>query len=92
MPQTKKKPAAIEPAPKRLSLSAILEILLQRGGGERSHVSLTRNAKGETQIDVTVRTSDDGSVSTAAEALAEAMRLYDLARAAYPMTPTPTKA
>ncbi len=74
---------------KRLSLSAILELLLQRGGGERSSVTLARNAKGDTQIEVVVRTSEDGPVLTAAAALEEATRLYDAARESYPMLTHP---
>ncbi len=70
---------------KRLSLSAIVELLLQRGGGERSSVTLSRNAKGDTQIEVVVRTSEEGPVLTAADALEEAGRLYAIARESYPM-------
>jgi hypothetical protein len=75
-----------EPTPtKRLSLSTIVELLLQRGGGDRSSVTLARNAKGDTQIEVVVRTTDEGSVTTAADALEEAVRLYEAARERYPM-------
>jgi hypothetical protein len=72
-------------APKRLSLSEIVELLLSRGGGEHSSVELTRNSKGETQISVTVRTGEDDNVRTAAQAALRARAVYDDLRAAYPM-------
>lgn len=72
-------------AARRLSLSEIVELLLSKGGGEHSSVSLTRNAKGETQIEVTVRTGDSGEITTAAQAAAEARTIYDRLRSAYPM-------
>ncbi len=70
---------------KRLSLSQILELMLQRGSGDRSSVTLSRNARGDTQIEVVVRTSDEGSVLSASDALDEAVRLFDLARKRYPL-------
>lgn len=72
-------------APRRLSLSEILELMLTRPASEHSSVSLTRNAKGETQIEVTVRTGDAGGTETAAEAAAEAQSIYDRLRATYPL-------
>lgn len=72
------------PKARRLSLSEVLELVLSRGTGDRSSVTLTRNAKGDTQIEVTVRTGDTGDVLTAADAAAEAQRLYDSLREAYP--------
>lgn len=62
---------------------AVIAMLTNRGGGEKSSVTLTRNAKGETQIEVTIRT-DDERVTTAADAMAEARRLYEEACTAYP--------
>lgn len=47
-------------------------------------VSLTRNAKGETQIEVTLRTGD-GPAATLAAALELAVASYDEARRKYPM-------
>lgn len=72
-------------ASKRLSLSSIVELLLQRGAGEHSSVTLARNSKGETQIEVVVRTGEGGEVQTADQALAKAIELYDQARRQYPM-------
>lgn len=70
---------------RRLSLSQIVEILLTRGNTERSSVTLTRNAKGVTQIEVTVRTGDTPEVATAADAVKVASSLYTDLRAAYPL-------
>jgi len=72
-------------APKRLSLSEIVELLLARGGGEHSSVTLSRNAKGETQIEVTVRTGDTGEITTATQASHEAQTIYDQLRSKYVM-------
>lgn len=70
----------------RVSLSEVVRLLLERQQVERSTVSLTRNAKGETQIEVTVRTAEDGSITTVAEAEAVARDVYDRLRARYPMS------
>lgn len=72
-------------ASKRLTLSEILELLLTRGSSEHSSVTLARNSRGETQIEVTVRTGDDGQIKTAADAAAHAQTLYDQLRSKYPM-------
>lgn len=76
------------PKPKRLSLSEIVELLLARNSSEHSSVSLTRNSKGDTQIEVVVRSSEAGEVTTAQAAAAEARRLYDELRKAYPPATT----
>lgn len=73
--------------PKRLTLSQIVEQLLARGGGERSAVTLTRNATGETQIEVKVRTGDDGDVATVEDAERKAGEVYERLQAAYPARP-----
>jgi len=78
------KAKAAAPA-KRVSLSQVVEMLLQRGGGEHSSVTLSRNAKGETQIEVVVRTADTGEVQTIDQAAGKAQELYDRMRARYPM-------
>lgn len=78
--------AASEPArPKRLTLSEIVEQLLQRSGGDRSSVSLNRNAKGATQIEVTVRTGSDDDDRTVEQAASKAHTIYDGLRLRYPM-------
>ena len=74
---------AAEPA-RRLTLSQIVELLLQRGGAGGSSVSLTRNAKGETQLEVVVRTGEHGDVQTIAQAEQAAQEVYDRLRLRYP--------
>lgn len=75
-------PAESTPAPRLRAAdvianqSRIIEQLLGRGGGERSSVTLSRNAKGETQIEVTVRT-DDNALPTIDAAMAKASELYE---------------
>jgi hypothetical protein len=61
----------------------IIAALLERGGGEHSSVVLTRNSKGDTQIEVTVRT-DGETIVSADEAFAKACELYDAACTKYP--------
>lgn len=66
------------PAP-RLTLSRLVELqlaALARTGGEHSTVKLTRNARGETQVEVSVR-SGERDVETADDAAAKAVELYD---------------
>lgn len=79
-------PAAGTAAGKRMTLSNVLELLLARSASDRSSVTLTRNAKGETQIEVVVRTTEAGDVATADDAYAKAVELYDNARRQYPMS------
>ena len=69
--------------PKRLTLSAILEAMLQRGGSDRSSVSLTHNAKGQTQIEVTVRTGNQHDAETVEQAMTKATLVYDSLRLRY---------
>lgn len=78
-PQTTVTPAE---RPKRLSLSQIVEQLLTRSG-ERSSVSLIRNAKGETQIDVKVSTGAEGEAATVEDAERKAVAVYDRLRELY---------
>lgn len=84
--------------PKRMTLSEIVELLLARSTSDRTSVALSRNAKGETQIEVVVRTSDGGDVATADAAADKAQELYERFRNRYPMsdgltakTPSATK-
>jgi hypothetical protein len=72
---------------KRITLSQIVELLLQRSPRDHSSVTLSRNAKGETQIEVVVRTGDAGEIVDVDDALAKAVELYDVARERYPMLP-----
>jgi hypothetical protein len=83
MPERSPAPARLRAADVIAQQQATIAALLNRGGGENSSVSLVRNAKGETQIEVTVRT-DDVAILTADAALAKARELYELACQAYP--------
>lgn len=70
---------------KRLTLSEIVQQLLARSGNERSSVQLTRNSKGVTQIDVTVRTGATEGITTALDAEREAVEIYNRLRQTYPL-------
>lgn len=71
--------------PRRLSLSEIVAMLLSRTGGEHSSVKLSRNSKGDTQIEVVVR-SGDRDAETIEEAAAKTRALYDELSTIYPMS------
>jgi hypothetical protein len=75
--------ASTEPR-KRMTLSEVVEALLSRNSPEHSSVTLIRNSKGETQIEVTVRSDAAGDVTTADQAAEKAVELYDTLRARYP--------
>lgn len=72
-----------EPAP-RMTLSRIVELLLSKSPADHSTVRLSRNAKGDTQIDVSVRTGE-AELETVEAAEAKAREVYDRLSAAYPM-------
>lgn len=81
-----RKPQEVErPHRRALSLSEIVERLLARSTQDHSSITLSRNAKGETQIEVVVRSASEGEINTASEAAREAIRLFDTLRARYPM-------
>lgn len=83
-PATTNGAARMAPEPsKRLTLSAVLEQVLHRGSGQGDGVILSRNAKGETQIEVTVRTREGEDVSAAGRRSRDE---YDRNRAAYPLS------
>lgn len=73
--------------PRRMSLSEVVELLLARGSSDHSSVSLTRNARGETQIEVTVRSGESGEVTNARDCARVAAELYDSLRDTYPALP-----
>ena len=73
------------PHPRRLSLSQILELVLTRGAGERSAVTLTRSPSGDTIIDVKVRTGDDADTATVEDAARRAVEVYERLRETYPV-------
>jgi hypothetical protein len=73
--------------PRRLTLSQIVEAqiaALAKVSGDHSTVKLSRNAKGDTQIEVSVR-SGEGGLETADDAAAKARELYDELARDYPM-------
>lgn len=79
--------AAAPIAATRLTLSRIVELLLaHRGGREHSSVTLTRNARGEVQIEVVVRTGDDGDIVTVDQAAAKATELFKTLRQTFPLS------
>lgn len=67
---------------RRLTLSEIVQQLLARGTRDGSSVTLTRNAKGDTQIEVVVRTHEDGA-ATPQDAATVARAVYDELCTAY---------
>lgn len=69
---------------KRMTLSQVVEHLLTRSSSQSSSVSLTRNAKGETQIEVVVRTDAELGIVSPDDAAEVAKRVYDGLRTAYP--------
>jgi uncharacterized protein YxeA len=83
MPKPTETPPPAE-KPKRLSLSQILEHMLTRGGAERSAVTLTRNATGGTQIEVKVRTGEDGEIVSVEDAERKAAEVYERLQSQYP--------
>lgn len=85
MPETQKPAPEPETAPaKRLTLSAILELLLTRSSRDYSSVSLGRNAAGVAQFDVTIRTGESEDVLTVDDAERKAREIYDRLSDAYP--------
>lgn len=75
-------------AANRLSLSDVLSMVLARRSGASSSVSLTRNARGLTQVAVTVATGErEQDPQTAQEAAEQARELYDALCEQYPPEP-----
>jgi len=72
-----------------MTLSQVVELLLSRGSAQSSSVTLTRNAKGDTQIEVTVRTDPEIGIHGPAEASAAAATVYDRLRELYPFGQAP---
>lgn len=73
--------------PRRLTQAQLIERLLHalnRGAQDHSTIELSRNAKGDTQIRVSVRTGE-GGIETVEEARAKAEEQYEHLRKLYPM-------
>lgn len=87
-----------EPAPaprRRVTKDDVLAGFLasiNKAGGERSSVRLARNAKGDMQFEIVVRTGDTASIETAEQAVAEANRLAEMLATLYPMSTAPERA
>lgn len=77
-------PHAAEPGkPHRLSISEVARMLLERPTRAASgSVTLTWNAKGDTQVEVVVPTSDE--LPTIADAAEAAEAVYDALKERYP--------
>ena len=72
---------------KRLRASELVEQLLgalTRSRDEHSSVKLARNARGDTQIEVTVRSGESEGLDTIDAVAHEARRIYDWLRTQYP--------
>lgn len=72
--------------PHKLSLSDIVWLLLTKQPRELSSVKLTRNAKGDTQIEVTVYPGETEEVATVFDAERIAKDIFNRLRATYPMS------
>lgn len=81
--------AARQPA-RRMTLSQIVERLLDRGGSQHSSIDLGLSAGGKVTIGVSIRTSPDGEVATAEEAAELAQQLFDTLREKYEQPAEPT--
>lgn len=76
--------AKVKPVTMSETLRAMLAAL-PRAGTEHSTVALKNNAKGDTQIEVSIRTDDHGDIRTVEDAAAKAREIYDSLRMLYPM-------
>lgn len=76
-------------APRRMTqgeiLAAFVERMSRSGQTEHSSVTLKTNAKGDVQIDVTVRTGETPDVATVDDAAAKCRNVFDTLRAFYPV-------
>lgn len=87
------KPPEVESAPRARSLTqremltAFVERATHSGPAERSSVALKTNARGEVQIEVTVRTGESPDVATVDDCAAKARAVFDVLRAFYPLEP-----
>jgi hypothetical protein len=81
--------AELPPRPaRRMSQRELVERLLtalNRGGQDHSTIELSRNAKGDTQFRVSVRTDETG-IETVDDAYSKAREIYDALCELYPLT------
>lgn len=59
---------------------------LAHSSGEHSSIELSRNAKGDTQVKVAVRTGESEAVATVEDAAAKAREIYDALCMLYPLS------
>lgn len=71
--------------PRRVTQGEIIMALLQRGSAQSSSVTLARNAKGDTQFEVVIRTDPDHGIETIDEANTLAQTVYDALATKYPI-------
>lgn len=77
------KPAGGEQQSRRMTLSQVVERLLDRGGSAHSSIELGLTAGQKVTIGVSIRTSDDGEATTIAEAEELAQAVFDRLRSKY---------
>jgi hypothetical protein len=83
--------AELEQRARRMTLSQVVERLLERGGNQHSSVDLGLTASGKVTIAVSVRTSPDGEATTLDEAAELAQSMFDTLRLKYEPEATPTE-
>jgi len=76
----------LEQRARRMTLSQVVERLLERGGNQHSSVDLGLTASGKVTIAVSVRTSPDGEATTLDEAAELAQTMFDTLRLKYEVT------
>lgn len=67
-----------------MTLSQVVERLLERGGSQHSSIDLGRTAGEKVTIGVSIRTSPDGEAATIAEAEELAQAVFDRLCEKYP--------
>lgn len=79
-------PTSDQPS-RRMTLSQVVERLLDRGGSAHSSIELGLTAGQKVTIGVSIRTSDDGEATTVAEAEQLAEAVFDRLRTKYAPEP-----
>lgn len=87
-PPTHEAPARPVSLTQREMLSAFVDKTTRNVPTEHSSVTLKTNARGDVQIDVTVRTGETPAVATVDDAAAKARTVFDLLRTMYPLDAT----
>jgi len=71
--------------PRRVTQGEIIMALLERGSSQSSSVTIARNAKGDVQFEVVIRTDPDHGIATPDEAKAIAETIADELTTKYPI-------